>query len=393
MHCSTIPRSSTLTAAAALALAALSACADGTTVAPLAAGPSARSAAPSEAVGGVFVSTNGAAGNAVVAFARAADGTLTPRGSFPTGANGAGGTLDPLASQSAVVLSGDAHRLYVVNAGSSSITTFAVAGGDLVWLANVPSGGTKPVSLAVSGRRLFALNAESNDVAEFALDENGVPASSPVATADLATPASGASTIGVSPDGSRVVVTERDANAIDVFSVAPDGSLSTPVTTQSSGNVPFGFGFTPRGQLIVSEAAGAAPNGAASSYSLLSDNTLDTISGSLSTQQAAACWLVVNESGRFAFVINSASGSISSFAVKADGSLSLVDADGRTGVTGAGTAPIDAGLSRDGRFLFTVEAGAGKIAAFAVAPDGHLASLPDTPGLTPASGLQGLAAY
>jgi 6-phosphogluconolactonase (cycloisomerase 2 family) len=393
MHRSTIPRSTSLTAAAGLALFALSACTDATTVAPLAPGSSALSAAQSAAVGGVFVSTNAATGNAVVAFARAADGTLTPRGSFPTGDNGSGGTVDPLASQAALVLSGDARRLYVVNAGSSSITTFAVAGGDLVKLATVPSGGTKPVSLAVSGSRLFALNAASNAIAEFALDQNGVPASSPAATANLATPASGASTIGVSPDGSHVVVTERDANAIDVFTVAPDGSLSAPVTTQSSGDVPFGFGFTPRGQLVVSEVAGAAPNGATSSYSLSSNGTLTPITESLSTQQAATCWLVVTESGRFAFAVNSASGSISSYAVNADGTLSLVDADGRTGISGAGAKPIDAGLSRDGRFLFALEAGTGTIGAFAVSPDGHLTSLPDTPGPTPASGQQGLAAY
>lgn len=387
MHCSTITRSTSFTFAA-LALAALGACTDATTVVPLTpSSPALRSEQPI-AVGGVFVSTNSAAGNAVVAFARAVDGTLTPRGSFPTGDNGVGGTIDPLASQSALALSGDANRLYVVNAGSSSITTFAVAGADLVRLATVPSGGTRPVSVAVSGRRLFALNAASDAIAEFALDANGVPASSPVATANLATPASGASTIGVSPDGRHVVVTERNANAIDVFTVAPDGSLSAPVTTPSSGAVPFGFGFTPRGQLIVSEASGAT-----SSYSLLSDGRLDPISASISTNQAATCWLVVEASGRFALAINSASGSISSYAVNADGSISLVDADGRTGVTGAGTAPIDAGLSRDGRFLFTVEAITGRIATFAVAPDGHLTSLPDTPGLTPASGLQGLAAY
>jgi 6-phosphogluconolactonase (cycloisomerase 2 family) len=391
MHCCTT-RSTSLTAAAALALAALGACTDATTVAPLAAGPSALSTAPSASVGGVFVSTNGADGNAVVAFARAADGTLTLRGTFPTGGTGTGGTIDPLASQSALVLSGDAHRLYVVNAGSSSITTFAVTGGDLVSLGSIPSGGTQPVSVAVSGRRLFALNAASNAITEFALDANGVPASSPVATADLATPASGASTIGVSPDGRHVVVTERDANAIDVFTVAPDGSLSEPVTTPSSGDVPFGFGFTPRGQLIVSEVGGAAPNGATSSYTLLGNGALDLISGSLSTQ-AATCWLVVARNGRFAFAVNSASGSISSYTIDADGTLRLLDADGRTGISGDGAAPIDAGLSSDGRFLFALEARTGTIGAFVVAADGHLTSLPDTPGLTPASGLQGLAAY
>ena len=270
-------------------LAALTACGDTTTsMRPIAAESASRAVADDgAAVGGVFVTTNSASGNAVVAFARAADGTLTPSGSFDTGGLGIGGTLDPLASQSALVLSGDDRRLYVVNAGSSSISTFAVAGSALTLLGTVPSGGTQPVSLSVSRDRLFVLNAGSNAVAEFVLRADGTPAATPAATASLGTPASGASTISASPDGRFILVTERDANAIDVFAIAPSGALSAAVTTHSSGTTPFGFDFTPRGQAIVSEASGAV-----SSYALNADGTLKVVSASESTHQAATCWLV-----------------------------------------------------------------------------------------------------
>jgi hypothetical protein len=48
--------------------------------------------------GAVFTQTNATTGNAVVAFARASDGSLTPAGTFSTGGKGIGGTTDPLAS-------------------------------------------------------------------------------------------------------------------------------------------------------------------------------------------------------------------------------------------------------------------------------------------------------
>jgi 6-phosphogluconolactonase (cycloisomerase 2 family) len=372
------------------ALAVLSACGDTTTTRPIAAESASRSLADGAAtVGGVFVTTNATSGNAVVAFARASDGSLTPTGTFSTGGAGTGGTLDPLASQSAVALSDDHKRLYVVNAGSNSISTFAVSGGTLSPLGTVPSAGTLPVSLTVSRNALFVLNAGSNAVAEFALGADGTPAAAPVATASLGTPASGASTISASRDGRFVLVTERNANAIDVFAVSPNGALSAPVTTHSSGATPFGFGFTPRGQAVVSEASGAV-----SSYGLNADGSLSLVSASVSTHQAATCWLVVSNDGRFAFAVNSASGSISAYRVEADGSLQILSADGRTGVTGDGTAPIDLGLSHDGKFLYVLNAGAGTIAAFGVERDGGLASLPGATGVVaPASGSQGLAAY
>src|SRR5215467_8510890 len=63
-----------------------------------------------------------AGGNAVVAFARAGDGSLTFAGTFGTGGNGIGGTTDPLASQYSLILDGeDAKLLFVVNAGSNTV--------------------------------------------------------------------------------------------------------------------------------------------------------------------------------------------------------------------------------------------------------------------------------
>ncbi len=58
--------------------------------------------AASDPVGAVYTQTNAAAGNAVLAFDRASDGSLTPAGSYPTGDLGTGtGSVHRVPSRSA----------------------------------------------------------------------------------------------------------------------------------------------------------------------------------------------------------------------------------------------------------------------------------------------------
>ena len=117
---------------------------------------------------------------------------------------------------------------------------------------------------------------------------------------------------------------------------------------------------------------------------------LTTISASVGKNQTANCWVVVTPNGRFAYVTNTGSGSISGYAIDFDGSIELLDADGRTAVTGDGSAPIDLALTDNGRFLYSLNSGANTIGAFRVQSDGSLTRLPFTGGLP--SGANGLAA-
>ena len=83
----------------------------------------------------VFVQTDGLAGNAVVAYDRAPDGSLHQAGVYPTGGLGGaltGSVVDHLASQGSLVA--DRGLLYAVNAGSNTVTVFAVRGDRLIRL-------------------------------------------------------------------------------------------------------------------------------------------------------------------------------------------------------------------------------------------------------------------
>src|SRR3989442_6932721 len=149
------PRAGLVAGLAALALGALAA--------PASAEPG--------APGAVYTSTNSPTGNAVVAFQRAANGSLTPAGRFATGGSGTGGGLG---NQGAVVLSDDRQLLFAVNAGSNQITSFEVPPHGLRRADLVASGGVEPVSLTVRGQLLYALNAGSQgNISGFAIGRDG----------------------------------------------------------------------------------------------------------------------------------------------------------------------------------------------------------------------------
>ena len=346
------------------------------TAARLAASAAAADGAP----GAVYTLMNLTSGNAVAIFARAADGTLTAAGTVATGGTGTGSGLG---SQGAVVLSADGRWLFAVNAGSNDVSIFSVSPAGLALTSRIPSGGVQPVSSTVHGNLLYVLNGGgSGNIAGFALDANGGAAAIPGSRRALSGSAVGPAQVAFSRDGRSLVVTEKNTNSIDVYAVGPDGSATGPTTYASAGGTPFGFAFGLRDELLVSEAAGTA-----SSYLLGSGGSLTVVSGAVSTQQGAPCWLVVTQDGRFAYTANAHSGTISGFAVGTDGALSLLDAGGATAVVGPGN--IDLAVSANSRYLYQLRS-SGPITALRVENDGHLTTL-GVVGAMPGS-VAGLAA-
>jgi hypothetical protein len=327
--------------------------------------------------GAVYALTNAPAGNAVVVWNRAADGSLTLAGSYSTGGLGSGAGLG---SQGAIVLSKNNRLLFAVNAGSNDISTFQVDDAGLTLVDRVPSGGTLPTSLTVSNDLLYVLNAGgSGNITGFVVSKKGRLAPIPDSTRPLSGDATAPGQVSFSPDGELLVVTERATNLIDTYVVDEDGRATGPVSHASSGTTPFGFAFSKRGDLIVSEANGAPGGSAASSYNVDDDGNLEVVSASIPTNQGAACWVVITKNGRYAYTANAASGSISGFRVGRDGSLSLLNADGRTGVTGDN--PTDMALSHNSQFLYARIGRTGSIAAFEVQADGSLRPIAGASGL------------
>lgn len=342
----------------------------------------------SNTVGQVYTMSNSSAGNAVLAFDRSADGSLTAAGSYPTGGLGTGGGLG---NQGGLVL--DGNRLAVVNAGSNEVSLFNVNGdGSLALADRISSGGTMPISVTISHDVLYVLNAGgAGNISGFSISPSGDLSSIAGSTRPLSSGASGPAQVSFAPGGRWLVVTEKATNVISSYAVDQNGVATGPTVTPSSGATPFGFGFTNSGTLVVSEAFGGAANASAlSSYGANGSGTWSAISASVATTETAACWIVVTNSGRYAYTTNAGSGTISGFSIQ-QGTLTRLDASGVTGTIGAGSGPSDMALSRDSRFLYARAGGTNQISAFSVGADGSLTALSGWVGGLPA-GWNGLAA-
>jgi 6-phosphogluconolactonase (cycloisomerase 2 family) len=327
--------------------------------------------------GNVYVATNQPDGNSIMVFHRDASGLLTPAGQFASGGNGAGTGGDPLGSQGAVALSEDESLLFAVNAGSNSVSAFAVFGDTLNLLNTVPSGGTMPISVAVKNNFVYVLNAGGTpNISGFRIGEltNRL---NPLAGSTRNLPGgSGAAPaqVSFSPDGSALIVTEKGTNTIDTFTLK-DGRAQAGVPFPSSGSTPFGFDFADD-VLIVSEVGGGPGASTASSYSLGADGSLSVITPALGDTQSAACWLVAPKNGRFAYSANTGSGTISTYGVSDNGKLILLNP-----TAGNGSAPTDMALSRNSRFLYVRNAGDGTIGGFRIALDGSLTPITSAAGV------------
>ena len=343
------------------------------------------SASASAAVGQVFTATNAVAGNAVLAFDRAADGSLTPAGTYATGGNGTGGGLG---NQGGVTLSRDGRTLLVVNAGSDNVSVFSVRpDGTLEGRGAFASGGTRPVSVTISGNIVYVLNAGSGNIAGFTLGGSGLT-SIPGSSQPLSAANAGGAQVQFDDAGRTLVVTERLTNTIDTYGVDGNGVASAPTSVVSSGITPFGFGIA-QGKVIVSEAfAGAVDGSAVSSYELERTGGIHVVSASVPTTETAACWVAVLSNGRFAYAANAGSASITGYAVQG-GALSILDADGVTASTDAG--PTDLAVSHNNQFVYVLSNGGHTIRGYAVGARGELTPVAGGATGLP-SALNGLAA-
>jgi 6-phosphogluconolactonase (cycloisomerase 2 family) len=321
----------------------------------------------------VFVQSDNTSGNTVTAYNRDADGTLTEANTYSTGGSGGvldGSVVDHLASQGSLTYDRGSRLLYAVNAGSNTITVFAVHGDRLHRLQVVSSGGTFPVSIAARGHLVYVLNARNGGSIQgfvrlgdhlFRVPSwNRSLGLNPALTPEFtSTPGQ----VAFTPDGSKLIVTTKNnLNQIDVFRLGLFGTpSSSPVVTRDPGNVPFAVTFDRSGRLQVAEAG---PN-AIATYVVNRDGTL-TFTGRVTTGQSATCWITTT--GTEVYAGNAGSGSISRYRAAAAGLI----AQGTT-ATDAGT--VDLALSPDQHNLYAQTGAAGIVDEFAVGANGALSEI------------------
>ena len=200
-----------------------------------------------DAIGAVFVGTNDLENNTVAAFARAADGTLSPIGEFETGGQGAtdfdgGEGLDPLISADSLIVTEDEQFLLTVNAGSNDLVSFRINDDfSLTRVSVVDSGGVGPNSVAVDGNLVYVTNIDRDGIA---LGDPSTPRAEP-----------------------------NDEGNVVGFYIGEDGSLTPTGHSADLDNRPANIDFSTDGNRIIvssitsGSAALPGPNSEASVYS------------------------------------------------------------------------------------------------------------------------------
>ena len=360
-------------------------------------GPGSRASAATQghADGHVYVLDNNVKGsNSITAFSREEDGSLTLLGRTSIGGLG---SLTAVASgtQGSLILTHDERtRLFAVDAGSNQISVVNVEEGHLSLVGVFPSGGANPASLSYRDGLLYVLNAASGskraaNVAGFHVDDQGRLHPIAGATRPLSAAHPAPAEVLIDPFGPFLLVTEQNTNLIDVYHIHSDGSLSGPTTFPAVGAVPFGMAFnlaSPLHEFIVADAAGGPNNtGAATAYRLARGN-VHLINGPVPDHQIAPCWMVITQDGHFAYTSDADSHTISGYRIHADGTISLLNANGVTGRTPSDTFPLEEGLSRGSRFLYVLDSrlllmppGPATLSGFLIHADGSL-----TPVIHPA---------
>jgi DNA-binding beta-propeller fold protein YncE len=322
----------------------------------------------------VFVQTDNPSGNQVVAYHRAPDGALSPAGTYATGGLGgilAGSVVDHLASQGSLSYDPWHALLYAVNAGSDTVSVFAVNGDRLALRQVLGSGGSFPVSVAVHGDLVYVLNALGGGRVQGyrVLGAILVPIPGSGRALGLDPTASPQFTntpgqVAFTPDGSQLIVTTKDnGNDIDVFGVRSGGRLSAaPAVNSEPGTVPFAISFDPSGHLVIAEAG----TNALAAFALAASGTVSLIDA-VPTGASATCW--VAPAGPFLFASNAGSASESGYTSSASGTLTLA------GATPTDPGTVDASAAAGGRFLYVQTGGNGIVDEFAVGAGASLTEI------------------
>ena len=342
-------------------------------------------AVASDVVGHVYVNDNTAGVNTIAAFDRHADGSLTPLADSPFAAGGAG-TGSLVGSQGALQVTSDGRYLVAADAGSNQISVLRIRpDGSLREVEGSPvwSGGFEPISVTVSHGLVYVANegnkttGTGSNYTGFTLNAGGHLA--PIGGSTFALPNTANpgdilfNSTGTNLVGVEVGTTDPSTFLIDSFTVGADGRLTaaagSPFSAQAAG--PFGSEFSPANpsRLYVSNAHAGSGNGSVSAFNVSGGGVLGSIGGSpYRDNQTAPCWVEITHDGNFLYTVNTASTSISTYQIAADGSLRLLGSTPFN--SGVGIRPFDARLDPGDNDLYVVDAQINAVSTFTVTPGG-----------------------
>jgi 6-phosphogluconolactonase (cycloisomerase 2 family) len=286
--------------------------------------------------------------NAVLAYVREANGTLTQIGTFSTHGTGQLNlpkVVGPDDSSQEVVATPDGHFLYAVNQGSNTVAAFRIrANGQLEFLGTFDSGGVQPDSIGiVDGDKLYVSNRGD---------------------ASATNPGTVAPTI-----------TGFTINADGSLSPIPNSTVTFPVGTVPSQNL-----ISPDGRFLFSDifGVGTAPQsntlapfriGADGSLTLAPGGNVAAQAPGATTPAPALLGAATHPTRNIVYAGLTGLKEVAVFTYDDTGKLTFVGATAPNNQ--GGSAPCWVAVSPDGKFLYTGDTGSDSVGVYSLADPEH----------------------
>jgi hypothetical protein len=285
--------------------------------------------------------------NAVLAFFRSAEGTLTQIGTFSTHGTGQVNlpkVVGPDDSSQEVVATPDGKFLYAVNQGSDTIAAFRIRrDGSLDFIDTFDSGGVQPDSIGIANGKLYVSNKGDATV--------------------------------VDPGTVAPTITGFSINANGSLSPIPNSTVTLPVGTVPSQNL-----ISPNGKLLFSDIFGvntAPQSNTLAPFEIGGNGTLKlapggNVAGQAASATAAAPALLgaaANPRQNIVYAGLTGLNEVAVFTYDASGNLSFVGATSPNSQGGAAPCWVD--VSPDGKFLYTGDTGSDSVGVYSLADSLH----------------------
>ena len=284
--------------------------------------------------------------------------------------------------------------VYVTNSGSNNVSGYTInsSTGGLAAIPGSPFANVSaPSAIAVSSNGFFAYaaNSQANNVTAFRIGTNGAlllgesttttPNPIPVGTTPRA--------ISISQDSRFLYVANSGSDSVTIFSIGTAGVLTrVPPTTgnpnpaAAGGSAPIALATPQTGRFLY--VANSASN-TVTAFQIETSGLLTTVppagpgTNPISVSGTNPTALAMSPNGQFLYVTNGASNTVTAFQVEPSGLLTLVPPTGSNPnpVSTGGANPNGIAVASNGAFLYIAN-GEGNVSAFTIGSNGLLTLVP-----------------
>ena len=313
---------------------------------------------------------------------------LFPSGCGDGGGEGGFGGLGTIGGE------GTTAVVYVANSGSNNVSGYTInpSTGALAAIPGSPFGNVSaPSAVAVSSNGFFtyAANRQANNVTAFRVGTNGAlllgestpaaPNPAPVGTAPRA--------LAISQDSRFLYVANSGSDSVTVFSIGTAGILTrvpptpaNPNPVAAGGSSPIALATSPTGRFVY--VANSTSN-TVTAFQIETSGLLTQVppagpgTNPISVSGTGPTALAMSSNGQFLYVTNGASNTVTAFQIATSGLLTLVPPTGSNPnpVSTSGATPNGIAVAPNGAHLYIAN-GEGNVSALAIGGNGLLTLVP-----------------